>query len=204
MISFIRGEVAWLTENSVVLDCGGIGYEVVVPAPVLASQPRQGEKMLLYTYMQVREDGVSLFGFASREELAVFRMLIGVSGLGPKGAVGLLSAVSVDDLRFAVLSEDEKTIARAPGIGAKTAKKLILELKDKFRLEDAFEQKLAASGAEAADAEGNDSRSMISEAIQALTALGFSGTEASRAVNSIALTSDMTSDELLKAALKKL
>ncbi len=154
--------------------------------------------------MQCREDGVSLFGFASREELAVFRMLIGVSGIGPKGAVGLLSAVSVDDLRFAVLSEDEKTIARAPGIGAKTAKKLILELKDKFRLEDAFEQKLAASGAEAADAEGNDSRSMISEAIQALTALGFSGTEASRAVNSIALTSDMTSDELLKAALKKL
>ncbi|MDE7297731.1 MAG: Holliday junction branch migration protein RuvA [Lachnospiraceae bacterium] len=122
MISFIRGELAWLTENSVVIDCGGIGYEAIVPSTVLAARPRQGEEMLLYTYLQVREDGVSLFGFASREELNVFRMLIGVSGIGPKGAVGILSAVPVDDLRFAILSEDEKTIARAPGIGAKRGK----------------------------------------------------------------------------------
>ena len=127
MISFIRGKIAWITENTVVIDHQGIGYEVSVPASILMKQPRQGEEIFLYTYLQVREDGISLFGFESRDELKVFRMLIGVSGIGPKGAVGILSAVSVDNLRFAVLSEDEKTISKAPGIGTKTARKLILE-----------------------------------------------------------------------------
>lgn len=205
MIAFIRGELAEATDSSVILDCNGIGYEIIVPGKVLAALPEIGAEVKLYTYLQVREDGVSLFGFLDSDELAVFKLLIGVSGIGPKGAVGILSSLSADDLRFAVLAEDEKMIAKAPGIGAKTAKKMILELKDRFRLEDAFEKKLLhgkeESGA-AADAAGKQ-RQIVLETIQALEALGFSGTQAKRMVNSVAAAEDMSSDELLKAALKK-
>ena len=200
MISFIRGKIAWITENTVVIDHQGIGYEVSVPASILMKQPRQGEEIFLYTYLQVREDGISLFGFESRDELKVFRMLIGVSGIGPKGAVGILSAVSVDNLRFAVLSEDEKTISKAPGIGTKTARKLILELKDKFKLEDAFGQNILPESGQIEETK-NARQQMIYEA---LTALGFSRTEASRAVNAVELSEEITADDLLKAALKKL
>lgn len=205
MIAFIRGELAEVTENSVVVDCGGVGYEIFATGQVFEQLPKIGNEVKIYTYLQVREDGVTLFGFPDRDALSVFRLLIGVSGIGPKGAVGILSALSVDDLRFAVLAEDEKTIARAPGIGAKTAKKLILELKDKFRLEDAFEKKLLKQ--EKAQAEGKErvdgQRQMVLETIQALEALGFSGAEAKRMVNSVLEAEAMSSDELLKAALKK-
>lgn len=203
MISFIRGKIAWVTENTVVIDNQGVGYEVSVPASVLMKQPRQGEEIFLYTYLQVREDGISLFGFESKDELRVFRMLIGVSGIGPKGAVGILSAVSVDNLRFAVLAEDEKTISKAPGIGTKTARKLILELKDKFKLEDTLGQNMLAES-DSSEEKGNARQEMIYEAIQALTALGFSRTEASRAVNAVEWSEEITADDLLKAALKKL
>lgn len=211
MIAFIRGELAEVTENSVVVDCGGVGYEIFVTGQVFEHLPKIGNEVKVYTYLQVREDGVTLFGFPDRDALSVFRLLIGVSGIGPKGAIGILSALSVDDLRFAVLAEDEKTIARAPGIGAKTAKKLILELKDKFRLADAFEKKLLkqekgqADGIPSEDSiPSTDSyRQMVLETIQALEALGFSGTEAKRMVNSVGEVQVMSSDELLKAALKK-
>lgn len=202
MIAFIRGELAEKTENSVVIDCGGIGYEVIVPEKVLEHLPGCGTQIKLYTYMQVREDGISLFGFLEREERSVFRLLIGVSGIGPKGAVGILSALSVDDLRFAVLAEDEKTISKAPGIGTKTAKKMILELKDKFRLEDALEQKLLRAEKEE-QGERDSYRQIVLETIQALEALGFSGAQAKRMVNSVEGAETMTVDELLKAALKK-
>jgi len=202
MIAFIRGELAEKTENSVVIDCGGIGYEVIVPGKVLENLPGCGAQIKLYTYMQVREDGISLFGFLDREERSVFRLLIGVSGIGPKGAVGILSALSVDDLRFAVLAEDEKTISKAPGIGTKTAKKMILELKDKFRLEDALEQKLLRAEKEE-QGERDSYRQIVLETIQALEALGFSGAQAKRMVNSVEGAETMTVDELLKAALKK-
>lgn len=205
MIAFIRGELAEVTAGSVILDCNGVGYEIIVPGKVLEAMPEIGAQVKLHTYLQVREDGVSLFGFLDSDELAVFRLLIGVSGIGPKGAVGILSSLSADDLRFAVLAEDERTIAKAPGIGAKTAKKMILELKDKFRLEDAFEKKLLRGKQEqdgTADRTG-EQRQMVLETIQALEALGFSGTQAKRMVNSVEAAQDMTPDELLKAALKK-
>lgn len=205
MIAFIRGELAGATDSSVILDCNGVGYEIIVPGKVLTALPEIGTEMKLYTYLQVREDGVSLFGFFDSDELAVFRLLIGVSGIGPKGAVGILSSLSADDLRFAVLAEDERTIAKAPGIGAKTAKKMILELKDKFRLEDAFEKKLlhAREESDEAAAAAGKQRQMVLETIQALEALGFSGTQAKRMVNSVEAAQEMSSDELLKAALKK-
>ena len=203
MISFIRGELAEITESSVVIDCGGVGYEMLVPGQVFENLPRIGNEVKLYTYLQVREDGVSLYGFLDRDELAVFRLLIGVSGIGPKGAVGILSALSTNDLRFAVLAEDEKTIAKAPGIGAKTAKKLILELKDKFRLEDAFERKLMQAENLVSENGEDDFRQAVLETIQALEALGFPPAQAKRMVNSVEGAEGMSPDELLKAALNK-
>ena len=146
---------------------------------------------------------MQLYGFLVKDDLQVFRLLLGVNGVGPKAAVGILSGITADELRFAVLSEDIKTISKAPGIGKKTAQKLILELKDKLRLEDAFEQKLAheQENAAAGLAEAADGRQ---EAAQALIALGYSSADALRAVR---LVTDVPEDDveaILKAALKNL
>lgn len=142
---------------------------------------------------------MQLYGFFSRDDLEVFRMLLSVNGIGPKAALGILSGLSADELRFAVLSEDVTAISRAPGVGKKTAQKLILELKDKFDLEDAFEKKLAGvSAREAADSKNE----AVEEAVQALTALGYSGTEALQAVRKVEISPDINAEEILKAALK--
>ena len=163
---------------------------------------RQGQELKVYTYLHVREDALQLFGFQSRDELQTYRLLLGVSGIGPKAAIGILSAMSVDTLRFAVLSDDAAAIAKAPGIGKKTAQKLILELKDKFSLEEAFEKKLAANQQDATVERCVEDAA--SEAVQALVALGYSGTEALQAVRKVEGAADMDTEAVLKAALKNL
>lgn len=150
MIAFIKGTVDSLSEGKMILESHGIGYELNIPASMFDAGVREGEELKIYTHMSVREDGISLFGFLSREDLEIYRMLIGVSGIGPKAALAVLSTLTADNLRFAVLSEDVQAIAKTPGIGKKTAQKLILELKDKFDLQEAFEQKLAGNQAAAA------------------------------------------------------
>ncbi|MGN0275947.1 MAG: Holliday junction branch migration protein RuvA [Hominisplanchenecus sp.] len=200
MIAYIRGEIADITEGSVVLDVNGIGYRVFVSGREQQVLPNNGRKVKLHTYFHVKEDGMQLYGFQSKDDLEMFSMLLGVSGIGPKAALGILSVFSADDLRFAVLSEDAKTIAKAPGIGTKTAKKLILELKDKLSLEDAFEKKLQHEGE-------NPSKTMTDarqEAVEALTALGYSASDALRAVKQAEVTEDMDTEAILKAALKKM
>ena len=132
MIAFIKGTVDSLSEGKMILESHGIGYELNIPASMFDAGIREGEELKIYTHMSVREDGISLFGFLSREDLEIYRMLIGVSGIGPKAALAVLSTLTADNLRFAVLSEDVQAIAKTPGIGKKTAQKLILELKDKF------------------------------------------------------------------------
>jgi Holliday junction DNA helicase RuvA len=202
VISFIRGELVEIFENTVIIDCNGMGYEVYVPQTVYENLPRIGQLVKLYTYLQVKEDLMALFGFTSREDLSVFKLLITVNGIGPKGALGILSAISVNDLRYAILAEDAKAIAKAPGIGAKTASKLILELKDKFKLEEAFEESLNRKQDLRTTGDGMDS--VKEEAIQALISLGYSSTEALKAVRSVEIVEDMTSEELIKKSLKKL
>ena len=209
MISYIRGDVLFRNESSVVIDVNGIGYEVFVPYPVLCAMERaQGSQVELYTYLQVKEDGVALFGFADRQDLATFKYLITVNGIGPKGALGIMSYMSTKDLMLAVLAEDAKAIAKAPGIGAKTASKLIIELKDKFKLEDTFDGGIPAAdlgNAQAkagAAAEPDDLAEIKNEAVQALTALGYSSGEALKAVRSVPAEDGMTVEKLLKAALK--
>jgi Holliday junction DNA helicase RuvA len=202
VISFVRGELVEVLETTVIIDCNGMGYEVYVPQTVYDTLPGIGQTVKLHTYMQVKEDLVALFGFTCREDLSVFKLLITVNGIGPKGALGILSAISINDLRFAILAEDAKAIARAPGIGAKTASKLILELKDKFKLEEAFEASFNRKHDLRTTVDGMEG--VKEEAIQALIALGYSSTEALKAVRSVELVDGITSEDLIKKSLKKL
>ncbi len=200
MFAYIRGTVAALETDSVILDHQGIGYRIYVPSAVLA-ELSVGEERKLHTYFAVREDAMQLYGFLTADDLELFRLLIGVSGIGPKGALGILGVMSGDELRFAVLSEDAAGLSKAPGIGKKTAQKVIIELKDKLDLMDAFEKKAAHTAAGAAAQEN----SAQSDAIMALTALGYSSTEAMRAVRTAAAEEESEDAEaLIRAALKLL
>lgn len=202
MISFIKGELDSIYEDGIVIENAGLGYDIKVPLSVMNELPPVGEEVKIYTYLYVREDILCLYGFLTRDDLQVFKLLITVNGIGPKGALGILSILSPDDLRFAVLADDAKAIAKAPGIGAKTASKLILELKDKLKLEDAFEQKLSKS--EATNTNTAKDGNAKNEAIQALVALGYSNTEALKAVRGVEITPDMDTEDILKLSLKKI
>ena len=160
-----------------------------------------GSEVKIHTYLNVKEDAMQLYGFLTRDALQVFRLLIGVSGIGPKGGLGILSALTPDDLRFAVMAGDVKAISAAPGIGKKTAEKLILELKDKMKIEDVLEH--AAHGDEVPGTVSGASESgMQAEAVQALVALGYGSTEALKAVRQVETADGMDVEDILKAALK--
>ena len=182
------------------LEVNQIGYNIHIPASMIDSFHGIGQEIKIYTYFHVKEDSMKLYGFLTRDDLNIFKLLLGVNGIGPKGALAILTVMTPDDLRFAVLGEDAKTIAKAPGIGTKTAQRLILELKDKLSLEDAFEAKSRHVSEEA----GNFGSVVKSEAVQALTALGYSSTEALKAINGVEITEDVTVEEVLKAALKQM
>lgn len=201
MIAYIRGEVAEILENRVVLDVNGMGYQVFVSSKEIQAMPGSGETVKLHTYFHVKEDAMQLYGFLTRDDCDIFKLLLGVNGIGPKAALGILSVLSADDLRFAVLSDDAKSIAKAPGVGNKTAQKLILELKDKLSLEDAFEKRLE-HGEQEASVGVSGMTDHKSEAVQALVALGYSNSDALRAVKTAGATPEMDTEEILKAALK--
>ena len=200
MIAFVRGTAVDMTENSVIVEAGEIGYEIYMTGTDL-SQIHMGEEIKIHTYFNVREDAMQLYGFRSKDDLQMFKLLLGVNGVGPKAAVGVLAGITADELRFAILSDDVKTLSKAPGIGKKTAQKLILELKDKMKLEDAFEIKLAHEQEKAAAGLGevSDGRQ---EAVEALVALGYSSTDALRAVRKVTDVAPDDVEGLLKAALK--
>ena len=203
MFGFIKGYIDEIAADYVVIDNHGIGWQVFVPGSVLNRGVNIGDEVKLYTYMAVSENAMALYGFFTRDDLSVFKMLLNVSGIGPKGALGVLSALSADDLRFAVLADDAAAISKAPGIGKKTAQKLILELKDKFKLDDAFEKKFDHEQEKAAAAAGGaGAQSAEADAVSALVALGYSGTEALQAVRKVKADGAMDSEEILKAALR--
>lgn len=205
MIGYIKGVAEEIETDAILIDRDGIGFRVYVPASYLDGGIRTGDAMRLYTYLHVKEDALTLYGFLTKDEMEVFRMLTGISGIGPKGALGILSVLGANDLRFAVLSDDAAQIAKAPGIGKKTAQKVILELRDKFKLEDAFERKLAEhSQAEVPDAALQHTRDLEADVVEALVALGYSGTEALRAVRAVEERETMDQGALLGAALKKI
>lgn len=202
MISYIRGTLAEKNEDSAVVEAHGVGYQIFVPVPVLSELPPLGESVKIYTYFSVREDGMSLFGFLSRQDLAMFKQLIGVNGIGPKSALGILSALRPDVLRMAVASGDAKTISRAPGVGPKTAQRIILDLKDKIWLEDVLAGGLEESLAVPEEISGVGQAGK--EAVEALTALGYSAAEAAGAVKKVKITEEMTAEDVLKGALRHL
>ena len=199
MISFIRGSLERRAENFIIIESGGIGYQVFVSPATLARLPQTGAEVKVYTYLDVKEGGISMYGFSSSDEQEMFHKLLTVSGVGPKGALGFLAQLTPRQLILAILSDDGKTLCQAPGVGRKTAQRVVLELKDKFRTEETLEQgemwqrELSPTG-------GTDARF---EAIDAMMALGYSRNEAGKAVNAIA-AEGMTTEDILKAALKKM
>lgn len=203
MIAYIKGTVAEILEDRILLEAGSMGYNIFMPMAAAEKALRTGDQVKIHTYLNVREDAMQLFGFLTRDDLNTFKLLLGVSGIGPKAALGVLSGLSADELRFSVLADDVKTISRAPGIGKKTAQKLILELKDKLSLEEAFEKKTEhLQGADAQEMSGLSD--MRKEAVEALTALGYSGADALKAVKKVEITQEMNVELLLKAALKNM
>lgn len=205
MINYIIGEITYVEDNRIVVEANSMGFQIYVPSNVI-QRSTVGEKVKIYTFMSVKEDDISLYGFRSMDDLKIFKLLLGVNGVGPKAALGVLSALSADELRFAVLADDAAAISKAPGIGKKTAQKLILELKDKFHLQDAFEQKLHNKGGEAALAQEHraNNQEAMQEAAQALMALGYSSAEALSAVRSVNGAETLSTEQILKMALKQL
>lgn len=197
MYAYIRGELAEVACDSVVIEAGGIGYRVFIPGKTIEYLPSVGGEIKVYTYLHLREDVMILYGFLTKDDLELFKLLIAVSGIGPKGGLAILSSMDADDLRFAVLSGDSRAISRAPGIGAKTAQRIILELKDKLSLEEAFEHK-----AEHAEHAAHPESAVKNDAVLALTALGYSPAESMKAVSRVELPEDAQVEDVLRAALK--
>lgn len=195
MISFVKGELAEILEGKIVVETGGLGIEINVPASVMEELPGIGEEVKIFTYFRVSEDSMSFYGFNSRRDLAMFEQLIGVSGIGPKGALSILSAMNPDELRMAIITGDDKLIATAPGIGAKTAQRVIVDLKDKVNRDDMIGAVTPVSSTAV--------KSEAAEVIEALVSLGYGRTEASRAVRSIA-AEGMDAEQILKEALRSL
>lgn len=201
MIGYIKGELSEVKENNIILETGNIGYEIYLPTSAIMELPPRKSTVKIYTYLHVKEDGLSLYGFLTKDDLEMFKLLITVNGIGPKGAIGIMSGITADEIRFAVLAEDAKAVAKAPGVGPKLAGKIILELKDKLKLETAFEQKLQNQADKLSTQNVYGKRE---EAIQALTALGYSSTDAYKIISQIDITNDMTTEDILKLCLKKL
>ena len=202
MIQFIRGELVSLEEDRILVDVGGVGYGIFMSGSAMGKLPSVGKEVKIHTYLNVKEDAMQLFGFLTRDDLRVFKLLIGVNGIGPKGGLAILSVLTPDDLRFAVMANDVKAISSAPGIGKKTAEKIILELKDKLSIEDALDHAVSKETVVSSAVEHN--HEVMSEAVQALVALGYGNTEALKAVKKVDITENMGVNELLKQALKQM
>ena len=215
MFYYLNGKLAMLEREAdrgfAVVDVGGVGYKLTVSGTTYDRMPphlsvSEPPEVKLYTYMSVREDDVELFGFSTLEELSAFKMLISVSGVGPKVALSVLSLLTPEKFAMAVCSEDQKAISKASGVGAKTAARIILELKDKLMKSSIGFTDVGATVPSAQNTKAvsnNTNRSKISEAQDALTVLGYNRVQISSALSSID-TASLSLEEIIKAALKKL
>ena len=197
MYAYIKGIITDLSEDNLVLECNNIGYNIRIPLSVAQRLPGIGATVKIYTYTSVREDAFNLFGFLSKDDLEIYKKLITVNGIGPKGALSILSAMSADDLRVAILSGDAKAISKAPGIGNKSAERIILDLKDKIQISGvSSDHDVALTSGSVLNSDARN------EALEAMTSLGYSPSEALKAVKQINITEDMDSGAILKLALK--
>src|SRR5512137_517825 len=195
MIALLSGEPVLAGDRWVVIDVHGVGYQVQVTQPALQQLAGTHETVKLHTHMAVREDAITLYGFLHQSELEMFRILIGVTGIGPQIAMNLLSQIGIEEFALAILNEDEKALTRISGIGTKSAKRLILELRDKMK----------KVGDTILASESGRSSPAMHDAVSALISLGFAEKESREAVNDAALTlKSPTVQELIKASLSKL
>lgn len=200
MIGFLKGIIDSIYEDRIIIDVNGIGFNVYMPASQREMLEQRGSQIKVYTYMAVREDAMQLYGFTTADSLELFKLLIQVNGIGPKGALALLSTMGTDEIKFAIMSGDAKTISKAPGIGAKTAQRLIIDLKDKVSVRDMLD----AYSVNNAAAPAVGMSDAMSEAIEALTALGYSQTDAMRAVRQSGAQADDDTETIIKLAFKQI
>ena len=199
MIQYIKGILTGIGEQDIIVETGGIGYRILVSGGSASPFLSIGDEITVYTYLSVTQDALTLYGVFSEDALTLFKMLITVSGIGPKGALGILTALTPDMLRAAIAQGDAAAISAAPGIGKKTAQKVILELHDKvgtLAVPELYAEDMSAGA-------GADSGA-VQEAVMALTALGYRGPEAAAAVRRAAKNGDADVETLLKLALKEL
>ncbi len=205
MLAFIKGRTEYIDNDMIVVENQGIGYRIRVPQHVL-NETAIGEMTILHTYLYVREDAIHLYGFSTRKELETFQILLSISGIGPKVALAVLSTLSVEELYYAVFSDDTRSVTRTPGIGPKGAKRMIMELKDKLDIEEisqmGSDQQEGSGGIRPAGS-GTD-QSALSDAVEALISLGYSSSEAFKAVHDVPGGENMDVEQLLKEALKKM
>ena len=197
MYAYIYGQIIEKEPENLIVEANQIGYNIHIAPGMVPRFPEVGQMAKVYTYTSVREDAFWLYGFTSKDELNLFKLLITVSGIGPKGAMGILSVMDVDTLRLAILSQDAKMIAKAPGVGAKSASRIVLELKDKVKPEDVIGSSTQSEDSSAAAV-------VRQEASEALVALGYTVSDAYRVLQQIEITEETTVETVIKAALRKM
>ena len=195
MFYYLSGTVALIDANLAVIDCGGVGYKCFTSNYTLASL-QTGKPARLYTHCNIREDAFDIFGFASREELGCFERLLGVSGVGPKAALAILSVVSPDQLTLAVMTQDEKTLTMAQGVGKKMAQRILLELKEKLGAAELPDTSSGGGGVTVTHG------SAVAEATAALVSLGYSQTEIGAALKTVEGAETLTAEQLVRQALR--
>lgn len=197
MYAYIYGEIIEKEPENIVIECNHIGYNIHIAPGMLSRFPSVGQMARIYTYTGVREDAFWLYGFTSKDELSLFKLLITVSGIGPKGAMGILSVMDVDTLRLAVISQDAKMIAKAPGVGAKSASRIVLELKDKIKSEDVI-------GKPVDEEESSVLGTLRQEATEALVSLGYTVSDAYKVLQKLDITEDTRVEDVIKMALRQI
>lgn len=195
MYEYIKGIFAGINKDYIIVDNNGIGYRIHTSGSTISKMPAVNEKVTIYTQQIVREDFIGLYGFLTKEEINMFNILLTINGVGAKAALSMLSICSVENLQYAIINNDEKTIVRAPGIGRKIAQRIILELKDKIKIQDTGDSKIDMS-------EINDNSNKMNEALSALISLGYSEKEARGALKNVSPKD--TIENIIKNCLKKL
>ena len=198
MIAYVKGVLAVVGQDSIIIDKGGIGININVPVSIISTLPSIGSEVKVFTYTYVREDAIALYGFMTMDDLDVFKLLINVNGVGTKTALGILSAITPNELRLAVISADYKTITKAPGIGKKSAERIVLELRDKVKMIIEDDSYIAVDSGDVAKSDS------VNITLEALVSLGFSYGEAAKAVKQVDDYEEMDDESLIKAALKHL
>ena len=198
MIAYVKGVLAVVGQDSIIIDKGGIGININVPVSIISTLPSIGSEVKVFTYTYVREDAIAPYGFMTMDDLDVFKLLINVNGVGTKTALGILSAITPNELRLAVISADYKTITKAPGIGKKSAERIVLELRDKVKMVIEDDSYIAVDSGDVAKSDS------VNIALEALVSLGFSYGEAAKAVKQVDNYEEMDDESLIKAALKHL